>query len=339
MDIAVTRLDPADQEAALRAYEIDLAAGAVDVPDLPPPSRRAFLARVADPGPGYRHEYAIARVDGVPAGFMRLDLPFLDNLHNADLEIYVHPTYRRRGVGRALHAYAVGLAARDGRKHLAGMSPTALPGGPARDGAFAAFAQSVGAYVALTDVRRRLDIAAVDDAALDGALAGAWQHAPGYSLVQWSGATPEEIVADVAYLDGRLLADAPMGDLTWEPEKVDAQRIREMEATNTRRGRQLYHTGVRHDASGRLVGWTTLSRYEDPDWHAWQLITIVDPDHRGHRIGTIVKIENLRYTLMAEPTLRYIDTFNAAENDHMISINELMGFRPVDAWHNWQQDL
>jgi hypothetical protein len=52
-----------------------------------------------------------------------------------------------------------------------------------------------------------------------------------------------------------------------------------------------------------------------------------------------VKIENLRHALAHEPDLRIIDTFNAAVNDHMIAINEAMGFRPVDAWENWQQSL
>jgi RimJ/RimL family protein N-acetyltransferase len=72
---------------------------------------------------------------------------------------------------------------------------------------------------------------------------------------------------------------------------------------------------------------------------AWQLITLVDPDHRGHRLGTVVKIENLRYILSHEPALRVIDTYNAAVNDHMISINEAMGFRPVDGLVSWQQSI
>jgi len=45
-------------------------------------------------------------------------------------------------------------------------------------------------------------------------------------------------------------------------------------------------------------------------------------------------------TAMAElPGMRYIDTWNAAVNDHMIAINERMGFRAVDAWPNWQMEI
>ena len=55
--------------------------------------------------------------------------------------------------------------------------------------------------------------------------------------------------------------------------------------------------------------------------------------------GTIVKIVNLRYIVEEEPRLRTIDTWNADVNSYMIAINEAMGFRPVDAWANWQQDI
>jgi hypothetical protein len=52
-----------------------------------------------------------------------------------------------------------------------------------------------------------------------------------------------------------------------------------------------------------------------------------------------VKIANLQYVIAAEPLLRVITTWNAAVNDHMISINEAVGFRPVDMLVNWQQTL
>ena len=61
--------------------------------------------------------------------------------------------------------------------------------------------------------------------------------------------------------------------------------------------------------------------------------------HRGHRLGLLVKIENVRHTLGSERDLRYIDTWNAAENTHMIAINEAIGFRAVDAWVDWQLEV
>jgi RimJ/RimL family protein N-acetyltransferase len=197
----------------------------------------------------------------------------------------------------------------------------------------------VGAGSALVEVRRRLDVTALDEAALDGMLRDGWGKAAGYSLVRWRDRTPEEHVADVAYLDGRLLQDAPMGDLAWEPEKVDAARVRGYEEARAARGQRTYNVAARHDGSGRLVAWTAISYDATSPWHAWQQITIVDPDHRGHRLGAIVKVENLRYALATEPATTAIDTWNAAVNDHMISINEAMGFRAQDRWHDLQLTL
>jgi GNAT superfamily N-acetyltransferase len=339
MDIAVKPFEPADHAAAEQAYEIVEAAIAVDLPDFPPVGRRRFLAELAHPWPGNAHELALAYLDGVPAGYLTIHLPQLDNLENAEVDLAVHPARRRRGVGRALHEHAVTVIRGLGRKRLNGMAVETLPGGVARDPAGGAFAEAMGAKNALSDVRRRLDVTAVDDKALDELLAAAYQRAAGYSVVQWRGPTPEEYIDDIAYLDGRLLADAPMGELDWEPEKIDAVRVRAVDAVTAARGRRRYHTGVRHDESGRLVAWTTLDFPGTVDWHAFQQITIVDPSHRGHRLGTIVKIENLRHTCGHEPGLRSIDTWNAGVNDHMISINEAMGFRAVDGWGNWQLSL
>ena len=75
------------------------------------------------------------------------------------------------------------------------------------------------------------------------------------------------------------------------------------------------------------------------DWHAWQQITLVHPEHRGHRLGMIVKAVNLRTLRAQEPAVRMIDTFNAEVNTHMIAINEAMGFRAVDRWANWQASV
>jgi RimJ/RimL family protein N-acetyltransferase len=124
--------------------------------------------------------------------------------------------------------------------------------------------------------------------------------------------------------------------VAWEAEAVDAAQVRAIESARDARLRRTHHSGVVHAATGRLVGWTHLVLTGGQDRHAWQDTTIVDPDHRGRRLGLLVKIENLRYALRRESGLQVIDTFNAAENDHMISINEAIGFRRVDMWTQWQ---
>ncbi|MEV4660432.1 GNAT family N-acetyltransferase [Micromonospora echinofusca] len=336
MSIAIAPLDAADQAAIDEAYRIGAAANDVDLPDFPPLCRRRFEAAIRHPMPGNEPLWALARLDGVPAGYLALDLPQLDNTENATAEVVVHPQCRRRGVGRALHEHGVRLLRERGRKRVLAMAVSALPGGPTRSGAAAAFAASTGARPALAEVRRRLDTTRLDHDGLAAALADARGRAAGYDVVRWRGDTPEEYVADIAYLDGRLMTDAPLGDVEWEPERIDVERVRGIERALRARGRRRYHTAARHEASGRVVAWTLLDVGASADWHAFQQITIVDPEHRGHRLGLLTKVENLRHLLAHEPAVRAIDTFNAAENAHMVRINEQLGFRPVDGWTDWQ---
>ncbi|MFJ6195965.1 GNAT family N-acetyltransferase [Micromonospora sp. NPDC092111] len=336
MGITITPVDAADQAAIDEAYRVGAAANEADLPDFPPYCRRRFEALIRHPMPGIVPRWALARLDGLPVGWLALDLPQLDNTDNSTAELVVHPAYRRRGVGRALHAHGVRLLREAGRKRVLAMAVSALPGGPPRGAAGGAFAAAMGARPALAEVRRRLDLTRLDQVGLDARLAGARDRATGYRLVRWRQATPEEYVADIAYLDGRLMTDAPLGEVEWEQENVDADRIRADERALDVRGRRRYHSALRHEASGRLVAWTVIDASPSSTWHAWQQITIVDPEHRGHRLGLHVKIENLRYAQAHEPGLRVIDTWNAAENTQMVAINEALGFRPVDAWTDWQ---
>ncbi|MFU8853299.1 GNAT family N-acetyltransferase [Micromonospora sp. SL1-18] len=336
MAISVTPLDPDDQAALDEAYRAAVAAQAVDEPDLPPLCRRRFEAPLQHPMPGIDTRWTVARLDGVLAGWSRLYLHTLDNTENAGVELVVHPAYRRRGVGRALHEHGLRLLREHGGKRMIASTVTPLPGEEGREMPGAAFAAAVGARPALADVRRRLDVTVLDRPRLATLLTEASAVAAGYRVVRWGDHTPQEYVADVAYLEGRLLVDAPLGDLQWEQEQVDADRIRGRERALDARGVRRYSAGAVHEASGRLVAWSMLSLDASSTWHAWQQITIVDPDHRGHRLGLLTKIENLEHALAHEPELRAIDTYNAAENAHMIAINEQLGFRPAAGSTDWQ---
>lgn len=336
MGISVTPLDPTDQPTLDALYRIAAAAQAVDEPDLPPPCRRRFEAPLRHPMPGVDTRWSVARLDGVPVGWARLHLHLLENLENASVELVVDPAYRRRGVGRALHERCLGLLRERGGKRLVGATVTPLPGEEGRELPGAAFAAAVGARPALADVRRRLDTTALDRPRLAALLAEARAAADGYRTVRWRDHAPEEHVAGVAYLEGRLLLDAPLGDLAWEQERMDAARIRDQERALDARGVRRYSAGAVHEASGRLVGWSMLSLDASSTRHAWQQTTIVDPEHRGHRLGLLVKIENLEYALAHEPELAAVDTFNAVDNSWMIRVNELLGFRPAAGSTDWQ---
>jgi hypothetical protein len=55
----------------------------------------------------------------------------------------------------------------------------------------------------------------------------------------------------------------------------------------------------------------------------------VTREHRGHRLGALLKLEMLRWLAEAQPQLESIDTWNAESNDHMIEVNRALGYEVV----------
>jgi GNAT superfamily N-acetyltransferase len=339
--MSIREFDPASPADVDGWLEVTRAAQAVDVPDFPPPCRDDFIKGLAAPRPGESSRRWLAEENNQVLGTLRLGFQELDNWDNVDLELTVHPEARRRGIGTALHEAAVAEVRQAGRKRLMSESVRALPdgGGPQRVGAGSLFAPRTGAKLGQTEIRRRQDLSRVDRTALLRRLAELTGRAAGYALQSWTGPAPDDVVAGIATLDSRFLGEAPLGELAWEPQRVDVERVRAGERSAAARGRRMYHTVARHEATGEIVGWTTLGFEHCPADHAFQQITLVLPEHRGHRLGLLVKLANLVRTWAAEPALSTIDTWNAQENTHMIAVNEAMGFRPVDAWDAWQLEI
>jgi GNAT superfamily N-acetyltransferase len=339
--LTITKIDHTDPTALRAQLGVQTASMDHDIPAFPKPTERmAYLAHKIG-WVGRRSENYVAWLYDQPAGRLEVSFPTLENLNNLFIHIEVAPQFRRRGVGRALWDKAVELARANDRTTVMGNTCWTLPGLPAGDGgAGPAFAEALGfANANLPEVMRRFDLSTLEDSVLDTIFETAKTRSSGYRLIRWIDDAPEQYIDDVAYLDGRLIEDAPMGDLPIEPEAVDAARARTMERKMKLRGRKSYHTGAVHEETNRLVAWTTLAKEAELDWHCWQQITIVEPKHRGHRLGALVKVANLRFYLENESTTKIIDTFNAAVNSYMISINEEMGFRPLYSFQNWQREL
>ncbi|MFG2037791.1 GNAT family N-acetyltransferase [Dactylosporangium sp. NPDC048998] len=319
----------ADDPAAIDAvFEIGNDALRADLPDLPDNCRYQHdMSFVVPPLWGERRVF-LALDGDVPAGTVQVDLPRYDNLDKAHVEVQVRPAHRRRGIGRALYRHAAGIARAAGRTSLLGFSRL--------DPAPSGFAAAFGASNGLTDARRRLLLADLDEGGIDRLYADGLARSGGYSAVQWHNGPPDEHLEDLAALDSSFLAETPMGELDYEPEKIDAERLRRQHEVYAKWGSRRYETGMIHEATGRLVAWTALRVTKSVDWHGWQLITLVHPAHRGHRLGVVAKVANLRFLRAHEPAVTTIDTFNAAENSYMIAINEAMGFRFVELWANWQ---
>jgi hypothetical protein len=233
----------------------------------------------------------------------------------------------------------VDLARAEGRHRIIGELCQGGPELPSGERGNAAFAGSCGFKEALVETRRRLDLTSLDRTKIIEMLATAEAASNDYHLVPWIDQTPESVIDGVATLESRMVEDAPMGDLAWEPEQYDAERWRGAEQTILGRGRRSYGCASVHTATGEVTGFTLSVMDGDVPEHAWQWTTIVLPWHRGHRLGLRLKIDTLLRMLDREPALRAMDTWNAEVNGPMIAVNELMGYRPLDTWAEWQLEL
>ncbi|MFB6719921.1 GNAT family N-acetyltransferase [Kribbella sp. NPDC056345] len=333
--MAITQLKSGDAAAMGQWYDMAVAVTRHDLPGIPTPSRQQHLGRFEHSSPAMIEETLLSWDGDRVVGVASYQLPQSENLSLVYLELIVHPQHRRRGIGTALLAEVYAVARRHGRRLIEVQAVRALPGGVARDESAYRYLTNRGHRPGSTSLRSHCQVA--DRSSSDEKLlAEAWPHADGYSLVQWRDVAPEEIVEDIAALQSRLMLDAPTGDLTVDQQVYDVARVRRQEASELSRGHRAYSTAARHDASGQVVARTKLAFETDDNTQARQRITIVEPAHRGRRLGLIVKAANHEYARSREPELRVIEAWNAEDNTPMRTVNARLGFHPVDTWSVFQ---
>lgn len=324
----IEQADPSDTRRARECHEVYLAALRVDEPGGPWFADRAFAGWLAVGWDGDPREVWLAGQGGSVAGWYRLELPSRENLDQAKLDLIVHPAERQRGLGRTLLRHAADRAAANGRSVLKGVARQGAPG--------EAFARAAGAKPGLVDIQRVLDVAALDRAKRARLRGPAERAAAAYSLVSWAGPVPGEFIEGVAAIYNA------MGDAPREPgvaaAQWDAERIRErITDLQPRYGMHDYAVAARHDDTGELAALTEVAvDPADPGW-GHQVTTAVTREHRGHRLGLLLKLAMMELLATTEPQLERIETWNAESNKHMIAVNDALGYAPYGAPGIWSQ--
>ncbi len=325
----IEHVDPGTDGSRLdRCYQIVAECARLDDPGMPVQSRRGFaawLAAFGDP----RRAWLATDGAGQPTGCYVLTLPARENLTMAMCLLAVVPARRRAGIGTALVEHCARQARQAGRARLAGEAADGSAG--------AEFAAAMGASAGMALAVRQLVIDARLSARLADLRAAAAPHAAGYTVLSWAGATPQEYLGDSARLSAAM-ADAPR-DAGVEPHTWDANRISAFEQTLLDANNRIYCVAARHDDTGCLAAITQV-RIDpaNPGW-AHQGITAVLPEHRGHRLGLLAKTEMLELLITRAPALRRIVTRNAGANQHMVAINEQLGYRITSVRRDWEIDL
>ena len=327
--VEVLELDVADTAALREFHDVEQMAVRADHPHAVLRTFAQLVQMSRRPSPYYRSTLLAARDAGRVVGTADLGLTLEDNLHLADVEVRVHPDFRRRGIGRTLHDELVRRARAAGRTTLLTEVNQPLERDPSP--AFR-FASALGYEIVHEQVHNLLELP-VDDRQLDSLA----PMPAGYEIVTWGNRAPGDVVEAYAAMHTQMGRDVPTGEVAHQPVQITVARVREGEQRTAEAYDQIVAVARRtHD--GVLGGYTLVFLAHDAEYVV-QDDTLVMPEHRGHGLGIALKMAVLRILAAQHPERRVVHTWNAVDNPFMQRINVRLGFRPVERELEMQRQI
>jgi GNAT superfamily N-acetyltransferase len=288
----------------------------------------------------------VARVDGRIVGRAIHEIQTEAATDVSWLSVEVLPEFRGRGIGSALYGAVLAVATELGRTTLQAYglamerpgdrleAPTGFGSVPLADPGVR-FLLARGWSLEQVERSSKLTLPVADLA--DRVDAAAAASGPDYRVHTWVGATPQRWLEDIAMLATRMSTDAPTAGLDATEDVWSVERILDDEARQAGSPRRQLIAAVEHVPSGRLAGFTELSVPPQLTRAVAQDDTIVLSEHRGHRLGMLLKVANIAHLERVDPGHPSITTFNAEENRHMLSVNEAVGFVAVGYEGAWKK--
>ena len=245
-------VQPEDMSQVTAVAGIEEAARQVDDPDAFPVIAKMLAGQLRygwDLEPEEHYLY-IPEETADPVGVLVLDKPTRDNLHLVWVQITVHPEHRRRGHGSVIMNEAV-------RRTRAADRNTIWVGTAEDDQGARKFVEGFGFSYASHDARRRQVLADVNDSTVRRLWAEAQVAASDYCLERLQPPVTDQLLGELVEVTAAI-NDAPMGDLTYEDEKFDTQRLRDFETALLGRGDCAYRVIARHRKTGEVGGHTMV---------------------------------------------------------------------------------
>lgn len=287
-------------------------------------------------------------LDGETVGRIGVDVPLEEGSKVAFWRIELLRKVWGRGIGTAGYALVEDTAGEHGRTVLQSwamhpdapgprLEPPTGFGSVPRDAA-ARFYERHGYTLEQVERKSALVLAGAG-ARLSALRDSARAASAGYRVVSWFAPTPPEYVDGYAWMKSRMITDAPAAAMEFDEEVWDAARLARHDAMYTDAGRTLQVTAAQHIESGELVAFNELVIGKDRTAATSQEDTLVLREHRGHRLGMLVKCEGLLAWRDVAPQSPRVLTYNAEENRPMLAINETIGFVPVAYNGAWKKVL
>ncbi|MGI8900086.1 MAG: GNAT family N-acetyltransferase [Nocardioides sp.] len=319
-----------DAATIAEAVAVNNAVDAHDAPWTHPMTVTTLTGMIRHGWDGETPRCLAARVDGGVVGYADFWVGEWDNTELAWFGLAVHPDHRRRGIGSALMARLLELTRESGRSKVGIDSWDSEAG--------IGFASAHGLERKSQAISRRQLLAEVDRDVVERMYDEAQAAATAYELLRVVGRTPDDLLDRVAVMTAAI-NDAPTDDLDIEDEVFPPERVRNYEDATLARGHRMYRLMAQHRETGELAGQTIVAVEAERPTIGHQHDTSVTRGHRGNRLGLLLKSGMLRWLEEVEPQLETIDTWNAESNDHMIAVNEQLGYRVMGRGLQFQRSL
>jgi GNAT superfamily N-acetyltransferase len=328
--VEINQFGPDDTDRLLQYVDVVNAARALDSPWQQPDTLKRADGRFRYGWDGEVEAPYVGMVDGAPVAVGRVATTDHDNLHLAWLGVQVHPEHRRQGHGTVMLEELVTEVRARGRTSIGidGWDDEAARGFAAKHG----FEQKSAA------IQRCQKVAELDWAAIERLRSEASAAATAYEIVRREGRTPDHELEELAVM-ASAINDAPTDNLDIEDEVFSADRMRAYETSQLSRGQRMFRTFARHRDTGEQAGHSVvLVDLERPQF-ADQHDTSVVSSHRGHRLGLLLKTDMNLWLREVQPQIAEISTWNAESNDHMIGVNDAIGYRIMGRELEYQKSL
>ncbi len=230
----------------------------------------------------------------------------------------VLPRHQGRGVGtRLVRAAETMSPAGAGRFVASAYRPSAA----GIESLVQRFAQPLGYTCATTETVVELELV--------GARLRSVPPPDGYTVSTYLNGVPEDLRDQVGLLKGLVDAEAPNGELEWQPTPVSAEKYQAEITLWEKQGRTAVES-VARDRHGVVAAWTCLVAAADPERPAQVEGTLVLAEHRGQRLGAAVKVASLLAARDHGCATR-VRTSSDDQNVWMRAVNAELGFVPVES--------